>query len=168
MVTAYNEYDEELESEDDKLVESEEPSQTEEISTRSDVYHLTPEEAQSWINKIITDPKHPYFNDKAPILAHNLAVKFVERLYEIVAGTETSIEGYVTKYYKEQEDLVKAERGPGYFEDKHSSNEINSNQSWEQPDTNPDSIGYGEKDLHGASGGRIEDAFKEPNQEDEE
>lgn len=83
-------------------------------------YNLTPEEAQSLIDKITSDPKHPYLNDKASPLERSRAVAYVQRLYEIKAGKETSIEGWLEDFHKEREERIK-ELAQMDFKGEHSS-----------------------------------------------
>jgi len=119
-----------------------------------DGYHLTKEEALALIEKISSDKTHPYLNDKAPIVERERAIALVNRLYSIVNGTHTSVEGYLTDLHKEKEERLKGVYNDS-FTDKHSR--FGESHS-EEPATAPDDIGTGEKDLKSGHGNRIEDA----------
>ncbi len=123
-----------------------------------DENYLTAEQAKEWRDRIVNNKEHTYWDDKAPMRERDLAIAFVQRLDMIIAKGGGSIEGYVDELDAETKERQKAIVGYDPDAPRSSSNEILPNQSLRQPDTSPDSIGYGEQERKSASGERIEDA----------
>jgi uncharacterized DUF497 family protein len=98
-------------------------------------YNLTPEEAQAEIDRIVSDPKHAYWDDRAPMAKRDVAIAYVNRLYQIVAGKETSIEGYLAKHHEEKKKHAKQiygmSTGSGDVDNRSSSNDQRPSQSEE-------------------------------------
>jgi hypothetical protein len=51
-------------------------------------FSLSPDQAQSEIDKIVQDPKHPYNNDKASPIERDRAIDYVNGLYAILTKTK--------------------------------------------------------------------------------
>lgn len=47
-------------------------------------FSLSPENAQAELDKILTDPNHPYLNEKATPAEHQRAIDYVNSLYKII------------------------------------------------------------------------------------
>lgn len=106
---------------DEQAIEQEEKN-LERIENGKPEYFLTQEEAISWRDKILHNPQHAYWNDKATIREHELAVAFVNRLNVIVANKDGgTIEGYISDLEKEHEEERKIQYGSGIDEDKHGA-----------------------------------------------
>jgi hypothetical protein len=98
---------------------------------------LPKEQAQLLLRKILADPNHPYNDDKATPADHDLAVAGVNRLYAIIAGLETKIEGYAEEHLAQKEQEMKEAygvQGGSVFKtgDFKSSNNIPADQSWKE------------------------------------
>jgi hypothetical protein len=49
-------------------------------------FSLAPEQAKAEIDKILSNPEHPYLNERATRQEHDAAVDYVDRLYKIANG----------------------------------------------------------------------------------
>ncbi len=76
-----------------------------------DPYHLTPEEARAWRQKIQGDQSHAYWDSKATTSQRKLALAFVQRLYEIENGTTDTIAGYINEHEKEEQKIQRQKYG---------------------------------------------------------
>ena len=98
-------------------------------------YNLTLEEAQAEIDRIVSDPNHAYWDDRASMAKRDVAIAYVNRLYEIVAGRETSIEGYLAKSHQDRQEQIRGLHGSlsgsGDVNNRSSSNNIATSQSEE-------------------------------------
>jgi hypothetical protein len=110
-------------------------SKIEESLEAGDGLHLKPEEAQALIDKITCDMSHPYWNSKSSPLERDKAVALVNRLYDIVAGREVTVEGYLTKMHQGQKERQKniygMSTGSGDIDGRSSSNNLQPSQSEE-------------------------------------
>lgn len=106
--------------------------------------------AEEMINDIMMEKNHPYHDPKHP--NHERQVLVMQRLHEIKAGQKTDFGGCLLELGKEklERDRINAPRS--------SSNGIPADRSLGQPDTQEDSIGYGEQPRKSGHGQRIEDA----------
>ena len=72
----------------------------------ADGFHISPDEADYLLKKIINDPLHPYYNDKAKNAEREKANALVLRLYEIKAGKEFTLKGYLVSNEKSREQRL--------------------------------------------------------------
>lgn len=145
----------------EKQQEEQRLNEMEESVSGADGYHLSKEEARALIDKITGDMNHPYWNEKAPLIERERARALVERLYQIEAGLETSVEGYLTNYYKEKEERQKAftdgivKSGSGDVEGRHMRY---GERSPDNIQSTHHDIGFGNKETKTGYGQKIEDA----------
>lgn len=103
---AYNEHQIRMAEAQREEKERERDEHLNKIVENTDGNHLTAEEAQAWIEKIRMDPKHPYLNQDATPMERDRAVAFVDRLYQIAAGNETSLTGWQTEFNKKSSSYI--------------------------------------------------------------
>lgn len=71
------------------------------------------ESAQYELTQIISNPKHPYNDEKSPWLEHEKAIALVNRLIAITQGREVTLEGCYDEIYERLDAFQKQNSGEG-------------------------------------------------------
>ncbi len=111
---------------------------------------MSPQEAEREINRICSDPKHPYNDDRAMESDRQNAVAFMNRAHAIKMGLETNFTGYLTEHIEERRETMK-----NFYDNRSSSHGERTSDS--NQNTHHD-IGFAGKETSSAVGSRIEDA----------
>ncbi len=140
--------------------EDAERQEKERLAALVDENALTKEEAYAMRCRILSDPNSAYWSDNVANPERERQVALVNRLYDIEAGKEVSLTGYITKLQEEKGQLMKDRFGAVPGENRSLSNGGATNRSFQQPDARPisENIGWGNKEVKSGSGQRIQDA----------